>query len=434
MTQLLSISQGNWLKAMLLEAKRSFIPDSEERQLRRYDLDWLRVLVFSLLILFHIGMLYVDGWGYHIKSEYLSQELANVMLLVSPWRMACLWLVSGIAIRFVLIKVTMWRYVSVRSVRLLVPLFFAILVIIPPQLYYQMSFGGNLSMSYWQFYQAFWQADHEIFTNYQAGIWPHIDVNHLWYLRALWLYSMLIIPLLPLLNSKRVQSIVNWCVSRHGFIAILLAVLPLFLIQVLNSGDSEMTRKQLGFTCLIYGYIIGFNPIFWQRLMKNIGTLLISFCVCYITLIVFYNMVWLTSDEHTPRWLLSVGSLILSVNRILGVLTVLALASKYLNKNSKTLAYFSEAVYPYYIVHQTIIIIVGYELSGLSLGPVIEPLLVILITFVGCFLSFEIIKRVSILRPLFGLKLTGNYGAAFKRLQYLIAAAITTPLALSIMF
>jgi len=419
---------------MLSKTKQSFLPPDQATPQRRYDLDWLRVLVFSLLILFHIGMLYVDGWGFHIKSHYLSEKLANMMLLVSPWRMACLWLVSGIAIRFVLSKVAMWRYISVRSVHLLLPLFFAILVIIPPQLYYQMTFEGNLSMSYWQFYQAFWQTDNEIFSLYQSGIWPHVDVNHLWYLRELWLYSMIMITLLPLLNSTRMENFIDWCVSRHGVIAMMLAVLPVLVIQLLNNGDSESTRKQLGMLFLLYGYLIGFNAVFWQRLVDNVGVLLLCAFISHTVFLTFYNIVWLTSDENTPIWLLSIGSLILSVCRVFGVMLVLALASKHLNKNSKALAYLSEAVYPYYIMHQSIIIVVGYELSSLALGPIVEPILVVLMTVAGCLLSFELVRRVSILRPLFGLKLTASYNDKIKRVHYILAAVIITPLALSIVF
>ena len=70
-----------------------FIPVQQGMPERRYDLDWLRVLVFGLLIFYHIGMLYVANWGFHFKSAYQSETLANFMLIVEPWRMASLWII-----------------------------------------------------------------------------------------------------------------------------------------------------------------------------------------------------------------------------------------------------------------------------------------------------------------------------------------------------
>ena len=61
---------------------------------RRADLDWLRILAFGLLIFYHIGMLYVADWGYHVKSHHSSEALQSLMLLVNPWRMPVLWLFS----------------------------------------------------------------------------------------------------------------------------------------------------------------------------------------------------------------------------------------------------------------------------------------------------------------------------------------------------
>ena len=77
------------------------------------------------------------------------------MLLVEPWRMASLWLISGIAIRFMLAKVSLLRFVTQRSYRLFLPLAFGVLVIVPPQLYFEMTFNGDLDTSNWQFYHAF---------------------------------------------------------------------------------------------------------------------------------------------------------------------------------------------------------------------------------------------------------------------------------------
>jgi glucan biosynthesis protein C len=63
---------------------------------RRYDLDWVRIGAFMLLILYHVGMYYVD-WDWHVKSPHASAAIEPLMMLTSPWRLSLLFLVSGVA-------------------------------------------------------------------------------------------------------------------------------------------------------------------------------------------------------------------------------------------------------------------------------------------------------------------------------------------------
>ena len=230
---------------------------------RRYDLDWLRVLAFTVLIFYHIGMLYVANWDFHFKSQHLSQPLEGLMLLVNQWRMPLLWVISGISIRFVLQKVSIYRFISIRTLRLLLPLLFGILVIVPPQLYVEMTGNGDLHMSYWQFMQHFYTSDSPIFDKYKSGIFPHIDVNHLWYLRELWTFSIVLLCLSPMLDSRWVQSRVDFIASKAGILGVyILPLLPLLIISAVFADD----KKQIGFTFLIYGYLIGWNEHWWQKL------------------------------------------------------------------------------------------------------------------------------------------------------------------------
>jgi hypothetical protein len=128
------------------------------------------------------------------------------------------------------------------------------------------------------------------------------------------------------------------------------------------------------------------------------------------------------------------GMLIYSFVRVAGVLTVLALAYRYLNKKSPSLSYFNEAVYPFYIVHQTIIIVLAYNLAPLELGPIIEPLSVIILTVLLCFVCFEIIRRSDILKPLFGVRIKKNHSKTIKNMGYIFGCLLIIPIGLEIIF
>ena len=103
---------------------------------RRYDLDWLRIAAFGLLILYHCGMFYVT-WDWHVKSSRASDAIEPLMMLTNPWRLTLLFLVSGAATRFMADKMSAWKLTSSRMGRLWPPLLLAVFVIVPPQAYYE---------------------------------------------------------------------------------------------------------------------------------------------------------------------------------------------------------------------------------------------------------------------------------------------------------
>lgn len=402
---------------------------------RRYDLDWLRVLVFGVLIFYHIGMLYVANWGYHYKSQYLSQPLEGLMLLVNQWRMPLLWVISGISIRFVLQKVSAFRFVSARSLRLLLPLLFGILVVVPPQLYVEMSGKAELNISYWQFYQLFFELDNPIFDNYKPGILPHIDVNHLWYLRELWTFSIIMLCLSPLLNSRLVQAGMDWLANKAGFWGLfLLPLIPVIVVSAVFAEDKD----QIGFTFLIYGYLIGWNVNLWEQIKRYRHIFLSIAISSYIAILFAYFIVWLDPVLKATWWAEWLG-LIAAFNTWSAVLALLGYSAVYLNKPSARLSYLNDAVLPYYILHQTLIIVLAYWLTSFQLGPVLEPLIIVVATFAGCIAGYEIIRRVSLLRPMFGLKwesgktdeLTKTPGLSY-RIRSVMAYLLVLPLALKL--
>ncbi len=403
--------------------------------IRRYDLDWLRVLVFGLLIFYHIGMLYVANWGFHYKSQYLSQPLEGLMLLVNQWRMPLLWVISGISIRYVLQKMSAYKFVTARSIRLLLPVLFGILVVVPPQLFVEMTGKGELNMGYWQFYQLFFDLDNPVFDNYKPGILPHIDVNHLWYLRELWTFSLITLCISPLLNSRFVQSGVDFIASKTGVLGLyFLPLIPLIIVSIALPEDREAS----GFVFLLYGYLIGWNIGLWEQIKRHRQAFLAIMIASYIAILFAYFIVWLNPALKAMWWAEWLG-LVAIFNAWSGVLALLGFAAVYLNKPGKKLAYLNDAVLPYYIVHQTFIVVLAFVLAPFQLGPVLEPLMIIAGTFAGCILSYEIIRRVSLLRPLFGLKWDAekteaatNTSAISFQVRRALAFVLVLPLALKL--
>ncbi|NJO02019.1 MAG: acyltransferase [Bacteroidia bacterium] len=93
---------------------------SNPKSERRYDLDWLRVLAFSLLIFYHVGMLFVS-WGWHIKNDNISHLMEVPMLFVNQWRMSLLFMISGAATFFAMNKLPSRKLIRERSKRIFLP-------------------------------------------------------------------------------------------------------------------------------------------------------------------------------------------------------------------------------------------------------------------------------------------------------------------------
>lgn len=405
-------------------------PDKVHMPARRHDLDWLRILLFALLIIHHIGMFYVQNWGWHAKSQYNYQWLESILLIVEPWRMPAIWFISGIAIRFILAKVSCWRYIALRSYRLLLPLLFGILVVVPPQLYIEMTAKAEITMNYWQFLHAFFSDNHQIFSNYQYGIWPHIDVNHLWYLRSLWYYSLYLLILMPVLNSQFIKQLTDWLAQTHGAITLLSLTIPIALIQLLWPMDTA--RYPLGFTFLLYGYLLGWHQGHWQKLHHAFKPLGLSYVMVSFCFIGFYNLYWLDviHDKQVPEIIIQLGMILYAIARVIGLLVIMSCTRFLAQKTSASLRYFNDAVYPFYILHQTIIVVTGYYLTQLTLGGTIESFLLVLSTICFCFLGFEIIRRSEFLRPFFGLTLQKQYPKKLTRIGFIASAIVISPLIL----
>ncbi len=286
---------------------------------RRFDLDWLRVFAFGLLIFYHIGMLYVEHWGFHYKSAYTSSFLENIMLLANPWRLALLWIVSGIASSYLLDKLRWWEFFRSRSVRLLLPLAFGVWVIVPPQLFVEMSSKGDFSDTYVAFYRVFLDPESPVFDQYRSGIWPHVDVNHLWYLRELWTFTLVLLILLPLLKRLRDHSWFPRLWLPFGSVSILFSV-PILLagleLAAFPEFGSEGWRKAQGLTFFLLGYLLTNQHAAWEALRRWRRVSLVLALFTYGAYLTAYHLVWLqeggqlslvqelslTLLDHSMRW------------------------------------------------------------------------------------------------------------------------------------
>lgn len=381
---------------------------------RRYDLDWLRVLAFGLLIFYHTGMFY-NSEGWHAKSNGASDFIDPVMWLSSPWRLSLLFLISGVALRFALDKAESPGVFAVkRFTRLFVPLVFGMLVIVTPQSYYEMLGTAEATPGY----LAFWQS-------YLAGTDYSITVptwNHLWYVAYVLAYTLLVIPLMPFLRKLTDLMDRPWFEKLMGSGRLFLLPASLFILYRFTT-DMHFPEKhnfwgdwgahaRYGSYFLI-GLLVAKNQTFWRLLEETWRMAAWATVALAISLELLWNnwdawfggILWIENIVRAMRplyaWVL--------------IMAFLGAGQAYLNHPSKRLSYLTQAVFPYYILHQSLIIVIGVYLTGLGLPVALEAALVIAGTFIGCIVLYEfVIRRVAVLRPLFGVPIQDRASAGLK--------------------
>jgi len=387
-----------------------------ERRGRRTDLDWVRIGAFALLIFYHIGVFYAPGpTAVGAISPRPLPWLVIPMVLVNPWRLLMLFVVSGAATRFLSDKMRAGALLSSRSSRLLVPLVFGVLVVVPPQVFVQVVERCGFSGSYLNFWEAYLEADQHLC---QFG--PHLIVptwNHLWFIAYLWVFTALLALVLSMAPSvlTRLQIWLGRVLSGWGLVllpACWLALAWLFLER----------RLPLSYACAIYipaflfGYLTAKSDAIWMWMDGMRWRVLAGALLSYGSMI---GLAFLVLGAH-GGWgarmaasygasrileLRTLGAAVYGLDQWLWILAVFGIAHHYLsNLDGPIRRYLTDAIFPFYIIHQTTIEVVGHYLAKERLPLGIEATLLIGGTIASCFVTYEIARRIRPLRPLFGLK------------------------------
>jgi len=368
---------------------------------RVYFIDWLRILAVLMLVPFHTAMIFVP-WDFHIKNPELSGPLTDFNSFIHMWHMPLLFFLSGAGTWFALGFRTARQYAAERTRRLFVPLVFGILVIVPPHTYFERVQKTQFQGSFLAFYP-------HIFN----GVYPNGNFtwNHLWFLAYLFVFSMIALPILVRVRSDRGRRAVA---SAATFLAprgrLLLLALPLMLIQatvrVRWSGVQNLVDDWANFffyiTMFLYGFLLCSHESFADTIARQ-RRLFLGLGLAYI----FFEKV-LDWTGTAPAWgynpwnmtCLGLGAF----NTWCWVLAFLGFGKAWLNHTNAFLRYATESALPFYILHQTVIIAVGFYVIQRP-WPIFPKFVVIqlaTLTLVPLILDL-LVKRVNGLRFCFGM-------------------------------
>ena len=356
--------------------------------IRRYDIDWLRVIAIGLLLIYHVAIAF-QPWGVFIGFIQSNEPLESIwipMSMLNIWRIPLLFLVSGMGVWFA-IQRRDWKQLLVeRSRRILLPFIFGSLTIVP------------LHVFLWQQYY-----------NQELVYYP--NPAHLWFLGNIFVYVLMFCPVFFYLK-RNANGQVGQRIKRlfgSSWSLVLLMIPFIMEAEIMRPEGFEVYAMTWhGFVLGLVAFFIGFccvyaGTAFWENVKKQRWILLVHASIFYLIRLLFFEL-------QAPYYLMSVES-------CLWIFTVFGFGYRYLNRRSKTLSYLSQAAYPVYIVHMFYTYLGSKFLFQTSLETSAQFVLLNAFTFIASMLTYELIRRIKFLRPLFGLTFNRSTYPKFEHLD-----------------
>lgn len=361
---------------------------------RYFELDWLRVMLILAVFMHHVFMPF-NGDDWHIMNQESSKFLDNTMVYFEQLRLQSLFFIAGAGSLLLLTKLSGKAFMLNKFHRLLVPLIIGMLLIVPPQHYYE----------HIQDYPNLWSAYQERALAFSP--------NHLWFIEFLLVFMMLAIPLKRLIYSKSGQHVntrLEQLVShKHGLFSLVVVIVGcrFALKTFFPSQETHLANPSVSLFYLlffIFGMLFISSPKVWQALRDNRRTNLYWFVICSL---LFYA--WFNKPDISPyvslemRWQMYWA--VCSLVSWSGLLTMLGYAGQYCTTTPNWLRSANELIYPFYILHQTIIVAFAYYIVQWNASIAIKSASLLVSSFLVCsFCCLLVIRPFNGLRYAFGLK------------------------------
>ena len=360
---------------------------------RHHYLDWLRVIGVLIVFCFHTSMIFVS-WNWHINNSESSFIMDTFVRFVHLWIMPMFFVLAGASAIYSLRKRTSGEYISERFKRLLIPIIGGVLFLIPPQIYLERFSTAEFSGSYLQFYPHFFE-----------GLYPNgnFTLNHLWFVLYLFLISIISLPLFKKgISFPGMSSTKPWIVI-FPLIAIVAVETSLRYIWPIYLYPADILIFLIYFMC---GYYIASNSSVSAAIKKYSLLAFLIGLVMFSVITVFYYQNMIPSPESS--WGYVAFQIFWSMTGWFWVVAIMGLGLKKLNRPSTALSRINEAVLPFYIIHQTVILVMAYYIVQWEMSLAMKFLFILISALLITVMLYHLIRLFNVTRVMFGLKRKAN--------------------------
>ncbi len=382
---------------------------TEPKHARLYYLDWLRVSAFGLLFVFHSWRPF-DHFPWLLKSDDQSIVFDLLTMFTHGWRMFLIFLVSG-AGTWLAMRAREGRFVLDRVLRLMVPFAAGVVVVIPPQRYYEWLTAGEFAGGFLEFLRVYPSEQLGADMGVSGLLWFGHLGTHLWYLPFLFVMTLFCLPAFSVIRAGRIDfsKIKRLMATRVGAFA---PVIPMIVCRLVLKPVFPAYTDWADFFVYLWPFLYGFmfmaDREFLGIIRERMGAFLSVGVICSAT------FVWMgaISNEAVEAYLnpgftalhcfISVITMLVAYSWIM---FFLALFARKMNFNHTLLIPANIGILPVYVLHQTLIIVFGYYIVQSDLPLLLQFLGITLTAIPAAILLYRVIQANNLLRFLFGLKL-----------------------------
>lgn len=362
--------------------------------MRRYEIDWVRNISILMLFVYHTCAIFTVFGDFYIISEE-KNIIANLFIAIMfVWYMPLLFFLAGASTYFASKKRSFKEYLLERIKKLLIPLLFGIVALVPPQTYMARIWRGETNLNYIEHLKYFFSTLTD-FSGYDGAFSP----AHLWFILYLFIISVIggfVVYKIFRDNNKLTGKIKDLVFNKY-------AVLILISIGIISDlFPSIMGKSIIG--CLIIfllGYLVYSDTQILNKIVSNKNKFSISLL---FTMIVGLSYIFFIRDNIDLVYVNILDTLLKNMVLIFSISTIIIYSGKYLNKDNKVLKYLNKSAFPVYIIHQPVLLFIAYLIIPVIKSTTLAMLSIIVISLVTTFLIYEIINKIKIFNVLFGAK------------------------------
>ncbi|MCL2445919.1 MAG: acyltransferase family protein [Oscillospiraceae bacterium] len=357
--------------------------------MRKHFIDNLRWLCILLLFPFHVFRIYNSFMeGFYVEGQDIVAT-TGFIVAVAPWFMPLLFVIAGVSSAYALNKRTYREYAIERVRKLLIPFLAGLLLVVPAQTFFAERFHNGFTGGYFYQYILFFTAPTDL-TGYRGGFTP----AHLWFILFLFVISLVALPLAAVLKkAKRKPSFERtplWLLP-------LLGLLPWLMMPILNFDGMSVGMY---FAYFMLGYLVLSHESLVQQLARHRFVLLTTAAFGMVLCV----GAWLLQLHGMMQMPQTAMQLCFMLYGWLAVLALFGLGNRYLNFNNKVTDYLSVSAFPIYLFHQSWIVAVAYFTLMWIDSVVLQIGVILTLSVLLTYASYELFKRIPGVRFLFGIK------------------------------
>jgi glucan biosynthesis protein C len=359
---------------------------------RLHYIDNLRWICILMLFPFHTAFIFCAGWyGYYVSSDYPSTAAHCLTVAVEPWIMPLLFCIAGLSMKLSLENRTPQIYLKDRVTKLLIPFLAGLVLVCPVIAYYALKFHTGYTGSFAGAFVHFFSSVHN-FPDLN-GVGGDFSVDHLWFILSLFIISVVALGVILLVQWKPRFHLNPDKMNLPVLVLLFIPVWLLNFVGIYETGYSVMSY----FAMFLIGYYLFAMDSVQARLEKYWAFLLAAWIVLTIGVMWAYGIILGHSEVFWGY------SAVFVLTGWSGVLALMGAGMHLFDSTNTFTDYMSAASYPVYIIHQAVLVVIAYYVVMFAIHPALQFAAIVLFSVLLTFACCEVIRRIPVVRALFGI-------------------------------